>query len=434
VGRLTYNELRDTTQKEFLDFVKKLNGGTLDRGPVVESWKDFPVNTLTFRNGSEVVFRYLADPSAILSMTLGWFYVDQAEFIPESTYSALEGRLSLWGPERQEACRKAYRELYKKDLRYLPRDFGFITGNPAPGWVHMRYKKNPTGQYRLIEASTAANSKNLPSDYLDSLKRSNTEAWVRRYLEGDWETFSGQIYKDYLKELHNVATFKLPDHWPRFIGWDHGQVDPTSVVFVGVDEEGNRIVYKEHYKVSPHLSVHSDAVKALCVGDPVRRSDDGRGIVVYMDPSTSGRKNEHGRDFKMLYAEQGIYGINATNDLLPGIMHLQQMMLPDPSHEFPKWHPRAGQKGAPRVFFMADEIPAFMHELVLYQWEPVPEGKEVNAKEQPKDYLNHAMDAWRYAMMGIFEQAEAPKKEIIPTYEQYVMEKEFGQTPSDLWD
>lgn len=426
VGRLTYNELRDTTQKEFLDFVKQLNGGTLDPGPIVKSWKDFPVNTLTFQNDSEVVFRYLADPTAILSMTLGWFYIDQAEYIPEGTYSTLEGRLSLWGPQRLKECKARYKALYGKPLDKLPTEYGFITGNPAPGWVHARYKLNPTGRYRLVEASTAANEENLPGDYLDSLKATNTEAWVQRFLEGSWDTFSGQIYKDFSKALHCVPNMVLPAHWPRFIGWDHGQVDPTAVVFVGVDEDGNRIVYKEHYKVSPHLSVHVDAVKALCIGDPVRRSEDGSGIVVYMDPSTSGRKNEHGRDFKMLYAEAGIYGINAENSIRAGILHIQQLMLPDQTHKFPAWHPRAGELGSPRLFFVDENLPALLHELSLYQWKPIPEGKEQNAKEEPVDYLNHALDALRYCLMAIFEQAEAPKKEVLPTYADWVKQKEFG--------
>lgn len=434
VGRLTYQELIDTTQKDFLSFVKLRNGGTLQPGPYVKRFIEGPPATLWLQNGSEIRFRYADNPDSILGATLGVFYLDQAEFIPEKVYSALEGRLSLWSPARIVACQAEHLRLYGKALKHTPREFGFITGNPAPGWVYKRYKLNPSGQYHMVEASSAANAANLPPDYLESLKATNTKEWVARYLEGNWDVHKGQVYKDYKEEVHGIPKMVIPPHWPRFIGWDHGQVDPTAVVFVGVDEEGNRVVYKEYYHVSSQLSVHADAVKALCVGDPVRRSDDGKGIVVHLDPSTSGRKNEYGRDFKMLYADQGIYGINAINPLGPGIQHIQQLLLPDPTHRFPMWHPKAGQLGSPHLFFVTSELPSLLHEMVMYEWKPTPENKEVNSKEEPVDFLNHALDAVRYALMAIFESALPIKKEVIPSYADWVNTQMMQSMPTPIDD
>lgn len=434
VARLTYQELIDTTQKEFLTFVKMRNGGTLDPGPYVERFQQGPPATLFLRNGSEIRFRYADNPDAILGATLGWFYIDQAEFVPESVYSALEGRLRLWSPRKIKECQEAYLKLYKTPLKYTPREFGFITGNPAPGWVYKRYKLNPSGQYHLIEAGTEANAANLPPDYLAKLTATNTPEWVQRYLEGSWDVFSGQIYKQWNESLHCIQPMDIPAHWPRFIGWDHGQQNATAVCFVCVDEEGNSVLYKEHYKVNPDITQHAADVKALAIGDPVRRSDDGKGIVVWMDPSTSGRADHDGRDFQQLYADLGIYGIGANNRVNAGIQKCQQLLMPDPKHKFPKWHPRAGQLGSPRFFVVADRCPAFLHEISLYKWKDQPDGKEENYKEQPHKYLDHMMDAWRYATMAIFESAIPIKKDVIPTYAQQVHSQMLNDLPAPTED
>lgn len=430
VARLTYQELIDTTQKEFLNFVKIRNGGTLKEGPYVKRFQEGPPATLTLQNGSEIRFRYADNPEAILGANLGWFYIDQAEFVPEAVYSALEGRLRLWSPAKIKDCQERYRAIHGKALPWTPKEYGFITGNPAPGWVYKRYKLNPSGKYKLVEASTDANVANLPPDYLDRLRTTNSPEWVQRFLDGSWDVFSGQIYKDWSEDLHGIEMFKMPDHWPRFLALDHGRQNPTAVAFVAVDEEHNVVLYKEHYKVSPYPADHAADIKALALGDPVRRSEDGKGIVVYMDPSIAGDSDMDGRDFKQLYAELGIYGINANNRVNAGIGKVQTLMRPDPTHKFPKWHPRAGQLGSPRFFVMLDACPAFRHEVQLYKWMDQPDGKEENYKEKPHKYLDHILDALRYAIMAVFEAAIPIKKEVIPTYAEQVHRQMLDDLPA----
>lgn len=445
VGRLTYPELWDTTEKIFLDFVRKLNGGTLEPGPYVKEFNQTK-NFLRLYNDSIIYFRYLQNIEAILSMTLGWFYVDQAEFITEEVYEHLEGRLSLWSPDRKRECAEAYERLHKEPLPYEPSEYGFITGNPAPGWVYRRYKRglNREGKpiepnpYHMIEATTEANIKNLPEDYLASLTATQTADWVARYLMGDWTTFAGQIYKDYQESLHVVPLMTLPAHWPRFLGWDHGTENPTAVLFVCVDEDGNCVVYNEHYKVSPVIRDHAEAVQALCIGDPVERTPDGKGVVVWMDSAISGDHDPEGRDFKQLYQELGIFGLNANKQVNAGIQKVSLLLHPDPTHEFPKWHPRGekrdkagkvikeAEKGAPRLYFMQGRCPATMHEIVMYEWEPVPEGSKMNAKERPRKYMDHAMDALRYVLMAVFEKAKPLEKKRDVTYQEFVNAEVLG--------
>ena len=449
VGRLTYQELEDTTQKVFMEMVRTMNGGTLNPGPFVKRWVTSPNPELTLYNDSVIVFRHLDNFESILSMTLGWFYFDQAEFISEEVYNHAESRVNLWNKQTMAASNAKYLKIHGKPQPYAHKNCGFITGNPAPGWVHRRYKKNlkldgtpfPAGRYHLVEAATDANVKNLPDEYLKDLRETQTEDWIKRYVAGSWDTFAGQIYKDYMTSLHHVPLMKIPDHWPRFLGWDHGTTNPTAVVFVCVDEDGNCIVYNEHYRTSDKIKEHAEAVRSLCIGDAVPRTDDGKGIVVWIDPAVSGDHDPEGRDFKQLYVELGIHGLNANKQVTAGIQKVASLLHPDPGHAFPEWHPRKGQKGAPRLYFMEGRCPATMHEIQLYEWEPIKEGDKANQREKPRKYLDHAMDALRYACMAIFEHAERTEKKPDPTYQEFVLADVLGinarlqeEHSSGIWD
>lgn len=444
VGRLTYPELRDTSMADFLAIARIRNGGTLDEGPYIKSWNKTE-HLLTLQNGSVCMFRYLENDESILSLQLGAFWIDQAEFVPEKTYLALESRLRLWGPDerdpaypdiptKKEEWAARYEQKYGHKPASMPREFGFITGNPGPGWVYERYKRNPSGLYEMHEASTRENRSNLPSGYEERLRASYSEDYVRRFVDGDWSVLAGAVYKDYSSGLHLVApeetTFwdadekrlNIPAYYPRILGWDHGQRNQTAMEGYAVDEDGNFIVYLEHYKVSSILSDHANAVKALLDGEPVERAPSGH-IVVHMDPSVAGTSDPNtGRDFRQLYQDHGIIGLVASKNVNAGIGKIEYLLRPDPTHLFPKWHPRAGEPGAPRMFIMRGMCPGLEHEFPLYQWEQNRTSRQVNEVERPRKYLDHALDALRYAVMAWFNQvAKKPHSMRIPTYDEYVL-------------
>lgn len=414
VGRLTYRELKDTTEKSFLDMVAQRNGGSLTPGPYVRKFTQNP-DSLLLRNGSEVLFRYMDNYQSLLSLDVGSFYIDQAEFVAEETYLTMEGRLRWWTPSRMAQFHRKHNNVQK------PEHYGSISGNPAPGWVFQRYKLNPKEVYRLIEASTESNRKNLPPNYIEDLRATNSETWVQRYLDGSWDTFKGQIYKNFQRSIHTIEPLKLPAHWPRFVGWDHGTTNPTAVIWMAVDEEGNIVVYREYYRAGEVIATHAEEAKKLSRGDNVKRSEDGQGIIVYMDPSVKGDHDASGRDFMQLYAEMGIFAIPANNRVRAGIDKISALMQVDPNRKFPRWHPRKGQKGAPRIYFYRD-LRALINEIELYHWKDLPKGKEANLPEEPDKYLDHACDALRYGVMAVHERAPVEKKIRIPTYGEMVLQ------------
>lgn len=428
IGRQTYRELQDTTEKIALDIIKRRNGGTLAPGQYIKKFEKDP-DTITLFNDSQLMFRHMDNIESILGMDLGGFYLDQAEFIAEEIYDQLEGRLSRWGVENVKQSKAVFKKLYGKVYEGPKhKAFGFITGNPAPGWVKRRYKNGQDvngiayapGTYELFEATSEENKRNLPDGYIEDLLRTHTDSWVKRYVDGSWETFEGQVYEDFNRNTHVIKPFTLPAHWPRYVGWDHGTVNPTSVSWIAVDEDGNIVVYREHYHVSAVIREHAEAVlaaseivdaKGRVSYEPVPRGEDGRSMIVWMDPATAGDKDASGRDFMELYQELGILGLKATKKVQAGIQKVASMLRPDSLHRYPRWHEKAGEWGSPRLFFF-DTCPAHIHEHELYHYQQRKLGQQLNALEEPEKYLDHSCDSLRYAVMAVFEHAPKLKPEI----------------------
>ncbi len=418
IGRRTYRQLFDTTANELFQIIKAKNGGTLNPGPYLERWiasaQGTDAQTVILRNGSKIRLRYAEDEANFLGQELGWFYVDQAEDIQESIYEHLESRLSYWNETR--------REEFNKEHGYYPRAYGFITGNPAPTWVKTRYKENPSGRYELIEATSDENEINLPPGYVEELRAMKPLAWVKRFMDGDWGVSSGMIYPEFNEEIHVIDYFDLPSHWPRFICLDHGYRNPTAVLWLAVDEYGNIYAYKEHYKAERIVSQHAQDISALCVGEPIKRTESS-GIIAYFDPSTAGRSGIQGRSVLEEYRTHGIFGIPANNHVQAGILKVAEAIHINPKHQ----HPRTGIIGAPHFYIFKGRCENLVRELKSYQWHETPPGGD-GGIEKPQKIDDHACDALRYGIMAILENKSEPFKEAINTQQQFLRQAKMYQS------
>ena len=179
VGRQTYPELRDSTREEFLMVLRRLYSSGAFQFNKAE-------NSITFWNGSVVIFRHLDNPASLLGPNLGSFYIDQAEEVSQDSFETLQSRLRRPG---------------------IPRRRGLITGNPrGHNWVFYKYgldKMPPDtivrdwkhgSNYRMLSIPTIDNIENLPPDYVDNLKESYSPEMFQRLVMGAWDAFEGQIF------------------------------------------------------------------------------------------------------------------------------------------------------------------------------------------------------------------------------------------------
>lgn len=69
----------------------------------------------------------------------------------------------------------------------------------------------------------------------------------KAYLNGDWNVFKGQYFKDWLGSVHVIEPFAIPWNWKKIICLDYGYSNPSAVYWLAVNEDGEVFVYRELY-------------------------------------------------------------------------------------------------------------------------------------------------------------------------------------------
>lgn len=129
---------------------------------------------------------------------------------------------------------------------------------PAPYGTIIR-TKFPNGDKldRIFIQSKALDNPHLlenAPNYLASLQ-GMAEKDRRAKLDGDWYTFSGQVFDDYREDLfpgepenaiHVIDPFEIPSWWPRFLAVDWGYSAMTYGLWSALSPEGRVYLYREY--------------------------------------------------------------------------------------------------------------------------------------------------------------------------------------------
>jgi hypothetical protein len=235
---------------------------------------------------------------------------------------------------------------------------------------------------------------------MDGIKKSYSKEWYDRFILGDWNSFGGAVYPEFdMENVHGVAEFKIPDNWPRLVGGDYGYRNPAAFIASAVDEMGNVVFFREYYQALAPIKEHAQWLKQQGIEDKFPVGDNEK-TIVHMDYEIKGDYDKDGKTMWDHYIDEGIALVEAQKDVMAGIQLTKSMLLPDFDRPFPKWHPKAGQLGSPRLFVMRNRCVNWVNEAQTYIWEPQEEGKEKNYQEKPKKWNDHALDAGRYNLMA----------------------------------
>ena len=367
IARQTYPELRDSTQRTFFELLH-----TMGMLPEVHYEYRKQENRVKFLNGHEIIFRSLDDPAKLLSINLGWFYIDQAEEVSEEVFLTLLGR-----------------------LRAVDTPQCWITGNPlGHNWIWHRFIHDPVPGNIIFNAKTEENIHNLPEGYIDSLKNNYNEIWVNRYLYGSWDAFEGQIYPDFEPSIHVKRHFEVSPEWRRFIAIDHGRTNPTAVLWGAVDQDDVLWIYREHYEAGQDVDYHARAIGAYM--------NEGRYETYVIDPSTGAGKKDDPETIGNRYRQLKVPVVNANNDVQGGI---------DKVTEYFKKN----------KIYIHKSCENLVRELINYQWEqPSASRAELNQPERPLKKDDHACDSLKYL---IGEVVASSKKKDTRTDTQRFIDK-----------
>ena len=209
VGAQTYTLVRDTTLQTYFEHLE--NFGFIEG--VDYEWSA-SLQKLTFKNGSEILFRHFDEPNKLKSLNLGFVEIEEMSDIPYDTFKMLLSRM-------RQKVKKSW-----KNFRH--RIFGHTNPEMQRGWVYKTFVENPALNYRLISAPTTQNIY-LPDGFCDELKKIYDEKYYNIFvLAQNGEYNNGLVVKDFTDA--NIKNITYQPEMDLHISCDFN-VDPMCWVF-----------------------------------------------------------------------------------------------------------------------------------------------------------------------------------------------------------
>lgn len=219
----------------------------------------------------------------------------------------------------------------------------FIT--PAPPGTRMRENftiKTPEGgtitrnRSRIYIPATVFDNKRLlenDPNYLATLA-GLPEAERDALLYGNWDTFTGQVFYEWVNDpehyddgkwTHVINPFPIPKHWKIYRGFDFGYAKPFSVGWYAIDENGKIYRIKEYYGCTgePNVGIKIDPVeqarniREIEQNDPMLKD---KQIIGIADPSIFDESRGESIAAMMARHPNYVYWSPGDNTRIPGKM------------------------------------------------------------------------------------------------------------------
>lgn len=382
IARLFMPELRITTMKTFLEICPP---------ELIHEYRvaDAIVKLKCAGGGySTIMFRGLEEPDKLRSLNLNGCYIDEAVQVSEEAFMLLQSRI------RGKHVRKI-----------------ILTSNSAGHSWAWRYfvdksmfkSETIKDQFYNIKAPSTEN-RHLPEGYVQGMLDTWSDDRIKREILADEDSFEGQVYAEFKRELHVVKPFKIPDHWEKHIRVDHGYRNPASIHFYAVNREGEVYVYKEFYEREWLIN---EIIKGKSVNGSYQAGIEALGgvgdnktkfITAKIDPSTKNRSGTDGTsDFDEYYRhwpKHWPYLGFARNDVRVGIERVKSYLKP---------HPKTGKP----LLYIFDTCINMLEEISNYKYPELKSGQsDLKAEhEKPIKAHDHAMDELRYMIVDLPDPA-----------------------------
>lgn len=288
---------------------------------------------MTFPNGSEILFGYLNSESDIdryQGQEVDVLFIDEATQLSEEQIKKLT------------AC---VRGVNKHPKRI------YYTCNPG-GKGHAYIKRifidrqyihgERPDDYSFIQAKVYDNKALMEADpdYVHELE-SLPEALRKAWLEGDWNSFIGQVFSSWRNDpdgyktrrwTHVIDDFDIDDSCKIYRGFDFGYTKPFACVWIAVDHYGRMILFKEYYgctrqadtgiQMQPREIARN--IKEIEHTDPQLK---GRNIIGIADPAIW--QMTTGESIADMMEKEGVYFSKGDHTRLAGLMQMQYRLAFD---------------------------------------------------------------------------------------------------------
>jgi phage terminase large subunit len=246
---LRYPKARAILARLYLSSLEKTTMLTLEEQlplELVEKWNKVR-HTITFKNGSTIFLVGLGDDQRalqkLLSMEISLWAIDQAEEVSERFFHLLNSRLRLKVPGLDK-----YR--------------GIMTANPSPGWLRTRFVESVLPDHKFVQALPADNPF-LPSDYLESLRRTLPPELIEAWVEGRWDAIASENAIFNYEEIQGAIKRSVERGGPLCYSVDPARFGGDETVIA--KKAGNRITFEKILSKKDTMATSGEIVRA--VGD-----------------------------------------------------------------------------------------------------------------------------------------------------------------------
>ncbi|MEO7016303.1 MAG: hypothetical protein ABI067_07140, partial [Leifsonia sp.] len=327
IFRRTYDEHKESVIPELasVGFGEALGG----------KW-NATASELTFPNGSLIRLRHL-EQLADASRRQGGNY----------QYIGFEER-TLLVPQAADQVAERMRTREGSGIPVIGIRCTSNPGGASHGEVKSKYIE-PTGygerviidefghSIRFIPARVGDNP-HIDAGYLRVLDAIPDPARRKAMRDGDWTSFSGQVFVTFSRDRHVVTPWLLPASWHRYCGIDYGHRAPWAVLWGAEDEDGRLWVYRALHEVQ--VGEHDQARRILAAeagGRAASVDADGRRIEVAEPPSWRSAdpamwaKRGDAESIAAAYADEGCFIEPANNDRLSGWQRIHTYLAEAPA-------------------------------------------------------------------------------------------------------
>lgn len=341
--------------------------------PDIATYRDSE-KAMVFPNGSRIRFVYCAAEADVLQyqgQEYDIMFLDEATQFTEYMYNCLvaSNRGANEFPHRM-----------------------YLTCNPGGvgnAWVKRLFidkdytdAENPD-DYEFIPAKVYDNKVLVDKDpeyvrMLETLPEDMRRAW----LNGDWNVFAGQYFREWRDDIHIIDPIEIPVWWRRYFAMDYG-LDMLAGYWIAVDGEGQAYVYREVYQSGLIASEAAQKIKELTCGENIDQW--------LAPPDLWNRRNDTGRSVADIFVEQDIPLTKVDNDRINGWQDVHEWLKPYDTVDAVTGETK---KTAGLRFFRSCRNVIRCLPMIQYD-----EHKANDVAKEPHE-LTHAPDAIRYFCSG----------------------------------
>ena len=291
----------DLFEKELTLYQNKLREEGVDLKLATKIIRSDGKMEIGFFNGSRVLFRACDDERKLAGYTLDFFGIDEPVDVAEGVFTQLIGRISGTGN--------------------LKNKFALLTTNPGSElhWLYKYFYLMKLKRYDHVDTTTYDNVL-LPDykNYIKSKEQVWDKDWIRRYLNGNWGMFEGQIYKDFNPNTM-VGDFKDTPVAYHIAGIDWGLENPHCILDIGVTADRRLIVLREHYGKKMTTSELAPLIAEWHKKSKFRK--------LYCDPSAADLIQQvYDKGLPIAYSKTGKIQGYANNDVDNGIAKMKSLL------------------------------------------------------------------------------------------------------------